>query len=82
MITSIKIPAFQQVLLTVVFLTTLSGGAAINLSSQPNLTEAQKQVLGTCTATWQTGIGAIFGLLSSKATETAPSKSESDDDEG
>jgi hypothetical protein len=79
MMTHVKIPAFQQVLLTVVFLTTLSGGAAINLSSQPNLTEAQKQVLGTCTATWQTGIGAIFGLLSSKATETQPSESEDDD---
>lgn len=78
--TSVKLPAFQQVLLTVLFLTTLSGGAAIGLSSQPNLTEAQKQVLGTCTATWQTGIGAIFGLLSSKATETQQPQSEDDND--
>jgi hypothetical protein len=81
MTTSVRLPAFQQILFTVLFLTTLSGGAAIGLSSQPDLTEAQKQVLGTCTATWQTGIGAIFGLLSSRATEPQPSRSEDDEDE-
>jgi hypothetical protein len=49
---------------TVLFLTTLSGGSAVYLSSQPNQAETQKQVLVACITTWQTGIGAIFGLLS------------------
>ena len=47
----------------------LSGNTSLWLASQPNLSEYQLKVLENSTATWQTGMGAIFGLLGSKATE-------------
>lgn len=60
---------FQQVFFTVVSLTLLSGGTLLWLASQEHLSEQQNQVFETCSATWQMGIGAVFGLLGSKATD-------------
>ncbi len=62
-------PAFQQVFFTVVCFTLVSGGASIWLSTKDNLSPQQNRVFETCTTTWNMGIGAIFGLLGSKATD-------------
>jgi len=62
-------PAFQQVLLTVVSFTLLSGAASIWLSTNKDLSPQQTRIFETCNTTWNMGIGAIFGLLGSKATD-------------
>ncbi len=62
-------PAFLLVFSSVLSLTMLSGGTSLWLASQPKLSEYQIRVLENSTATWQTGVGAIFGLLGSKATD-------------
>jgi hypothetical protein len=60
---------FQQVFLTVVCFTLLAGGGSFWLASKDNLTREQTRVFETCNTTWNMGIGAIFGLLGSKATD-------------
>jgi hypothetical protein len=62
-------PAFQQVFFTVVCFTLVSGGASLWLSTKDNLSPQQNRVFETCNTTWNMGIGAIFGLLGSKATD-------------
>ncbi|MBD1997770.1 hypothetical protein H6G00_14225 [Leptolyngbya sp. FACHB-541] len=62
-------PEFQQVFFTVVCFTLLSGGASIWLSTKDNLSPQQTRVFENCNTTWNMGIGAIFGLLGSKATD-------------
>ena len=62
-------PAFRQVFFTVVFLTLLSGGTSVWLASKVDITPRQVRVFETCNTTWNMGIGAIFGLLGSKATD-------------
>ena len=62
-------PAFQQVFFTVVCFTFLSGGTSLWLAAKNNLSPQQTRVFETCNTTWNMGIGAIFGLLGSKATE-------------
>ncbi|MDY6938292.1 MAG: hypothetical protein SWY16_11550 [Cyanobacteriota bacterium] len=62
-------PAFQQVFFTVVSITLLSGGTSLWLASKAELSPQQIRVFENCTATWQMGIGAVFGLLGSKATD-------------
>lgn len=62
-------PVFQQVFFTVVCFTLLSGGASVWLAAKDNLSAQQNRVFETCNTTWNMGIGAIFGLLGSKATE-------------
>ncbi|NES20920.1 MAG: hypothetical protein F6K41_18795 [Symploca sp. SIO3E6] len=62
-------PAFQQVFFTVVCFTLLSGGTSLWLAAKNNLSPQQTRVFETCNTTWNMGIGAIFGLLGSKATE-------------
>ena len=69
-------PAFQQVFFTVVCFTFLSGTVSIWLSSKTNLSPQQTRVFETCTTTWNMGIGAIFGLLGSKATDLFRSEEE------
>lgn len=71
-------PAFQQVFFAVLLLTLLSGGSSVWLASQRNLSPEQTRVFETCSTTWNMGIGAIFGLLGSKATDLFRSK---EDDE-
>ena len=61
--------AFQQVFFTVVFFTLLSGGTSLTLATQDNLSAHQDRIFESSTTTWQMGIGAIFGLLGSKATD-------------
>jgi len=62
-------PVFQQVFFTVVCFTLLSGGTSLWLAAKNNLSPQQTRVFETCNTTWNMGIGAIFGLLGSKATE-------------
>ncbi len=74
-------PAFLLVFFSVLFLTTLSGSTSLWLASQPSLSEYQIRVLENSTATWQTGIGAIFGLLGSKATNLLEAEENEKDEE-
>lgn len=60
---------FKLVFGTVVGLTMLSGGTAFRLAAQERLSPQQTRVFETCSATWQMGVGAVFGLLGSKATD-------------
>ncbi|MDJ0736635.1 MAG: hypothetical protein QNJ47_21650 [Nostocaceae cyanobacterium] len=66
--------SFQLVFGTVLTITILSGGTSLCLASQENLTQPQQRILENYIATWQTGCGAIFGLLGSKATDLLDSK--------
>lgn len=72
-------PAFQQVFFTVVFLTLLSGASSLWLSSKGNLSPEQTRVFETCNTTWNMGIGAIFGLLGSKAADLFDQAEDSDE---
>lgn len=69
-------PAFKLVFSTVLSLTMLSGATSLWLASEPKLSEYQVRVLENSTATWQTGVGAIFGLLGSKATNLLEAEEE------
>ncbi len=61
--------AFQQVFFTAVALTLLSGAGSIWLAGKGNLSPEQTRVFETTQTTWSMGIGAIFGLLGSKAAD-------------
>ena len=74
-------PAFQQIFFTVVCFTLLSGGASVWLSTKDNLSPQQNRVFETCNTTWNMGIGAIFGLLGSKATDLFQSDDEEEEKE-
>lgn len=74
-------PTFQQVFFTVVSLTLLSGGTSFWLASQHYLTPQQNRVFESCSTTWQMGIGAIFGLLGSKATDLFHQEEEKEQEE-
>ncbi len=71
--------AFQQVFLTVVFFTLLGGSGSFWLATQDNLTPEQTRVFETCNTTWNMGIGAIFGLLGSKATDLLEDEEEDEE---
>lgn len=60
---------FQLVFSATLAITLLSGITSIFLASQQELTEPQQRILENYIATWQTGCGAIFGLLGSKGTD-------------
>ena len=66
--------AFKLVFSATLIITVLSGGTSLWLASQENLTESQQRILENYMATWQTGSGAIFGLLGSRATDLLDSK--------
>lgn len=68
--------AFQQIFFTVVCFTLLSGSASFWFAAKDNLSPQQNRVFETCNTTWNMGIGAIFGLLSSKATDLFQAKDE------
>jgi Na+-driven multidrug efflux pump len=72
---------FQQVFFTVVAFTLLSGGGAITLASQANLTPEQTRILETLDTTWKIGIGTIFGLLGSKTPDLLQPQIRTDSDE-
>lgn len=71
--------AFQQVFFTAVCFTLLSGGTTIWLSTEDDLSPQQTRVFETCNTTWNMGIGAIFGLLGSKATDLFQSDQEDEE---
>ena len=56
-------PTFNLIFAAVLSLSLGSGGAALHLSSQPNLTEAQTKVLNSAIALWTTGTTTLLGLL-------------------
>jgi len=58
---------FEYVFATVVCITLLSGGVSLSLSMEDQLSPQQIRIFETCKDTWNMGIGAIFGLLGSKA---------------
>lgn len=62
-------PAFHEIFCTVICFTLLSGGGSFWLAAKDNLSPQQNRVFETCNTTWNMGIGAIFGLLGSKATD-------------
>lgn len=70
--------SFQQVFFATIFFTLISGGGAMLLATQTQLSSQQTRIFENLNTTWNMGIGAIFGLLGSKATELL---GESDDDE-
>lgn len=76
-----NISPFQQVFYTVVCFTLLSGGVSICLAAQEDLSPQQIRMFETCNTTWNMGIGAIFGLLGSKATNLLESDEEDEEDE-
>ncbi|MBE9069712.1 hypothetical protein IQ260_23995 [Leptolyngbya cf. ectocarpi LEGE 11479] len=65
---SINTP-FKLVFFTVLLLTLLSGGTSLWLASQDNISSHQDRIFESSATTWQMGVGAIFGLLGSKATD-------------
>jgi hypothetical protein len=58
--------SFKTVFWVVVILTVLSLVAAVFLSTMPQQTEALRDVVSTCNATWKMGFGGILGLLAGK----------------
>jgi hypothetical protein len=70
--------AFLLVFFTTTSFTLLSGGCSIWLSSNAELSPQRTRVFETCNTTWTMGIGAIFGLLGSKAADLF--ESEQDDE--
>ena len=61
--------AFQLVFFTVVGFTLISGTTSLCLAFQEDLSPEQNRVFESSITTWQMGVGAVFGLLGSKATE-------------
>jgi hypothetical protein len=74
-------PAFQQIFFTVVCFTLLSGGASFRLAAKDNLSPQQNRIFETCNTTWNMGIGAIFGLLGSKASDLFQTDDEAEEEE-
>lgn len=64
---------FQQVFFTVVCFTLLSGSTSVWYSTKPQLSPQENRVFETSNTTWNLGIGAIVGLLGSKAIDKSPS---------
>ncbi|MCC3434986.1 MAG: hypothetical protein JGK30_04530 [Microcoleus sp. PH2017_40_RAT_O_B] len=58
---------FEKVFAIVVCITLLSGGVSLSLSMEDRLSPQQIRIFETCKDTWNMGVGAIFGLLGSKA---------------
>jgi hypothetical protein len=60
---------FQYVFAAVIFFTSLSGGVSFWISTEDRPSPQQVRIFETCNSTWNMGVGAIFGLLSSKAVQ-------------
>ncbi|MEG3959413.1 hypothetical protein [Microcoleus sp. herbarium2] len=69
---------FQYVFATVIFFTLLSGGVSFWISTEDRPSSQQARIFETCNSTWNMGVGAIFGLLSSKVVQD---DDDDDDDE-
>lgn len=63
-----KFPStFRLIFLTVLCLTFSSGGTAVYLANQPNISEQQVRILDSALAMWTAGSTAMIGMLSSSA---------------
>lgn len=60
---------FAVVFSAVLGLTLVSGATSLWLSFQNYLSPEQKRIFESSSITWQTGTGAIFGLLGGKAAD-------------
>jgi hypothetical protein len=60
---------FQYVFATVIFFTLLSGGVSFWISTEDRPSPQQARIFETCNSTWNMGVGAMFGLLSSKVVQ-------------
>jgi hypothetical protein len=60
---------FHYVFATVIFLTFFSGGVSFWISTEDRLSPQRERIFETCNSTWNMGVGAIFGLLSSKVVQ-------------
>ena len=67
---------FQYVFVTVVCITFFSGGVSFWISTEDRPSPQRERIFETCNSTWNMGVGAIFGLLSSKVVQ------DNDDDDG
>jgi hypothetical protein len=56
--------------------TLVSGATSLCLAAKDNLSPQQNRVFETCNTTWNMGIGVIFELLGSKATDLFQSEDE------
>jgi hypothetical protein len=72
--------SFKLVFGTVVGFTLVSGITAVGIASQPQITPQQERVFETCQTTWQTGIGAVVGLMGGKAADLLPLREEEEED--
>jgi hypothetical protein len=70
---------FRLVFLTVTGITVFSGITCLGLAAQQNLTPQQLRVFETAQVTWQTGTGALLGLLGGKAGALFESNQEDED---
>lgn len=73
-------PAFQQVFVSVICFTLLSGGVCVSLGTKDSLSSQQVRIFESCNTTWNMGVGAIFGLLGSKASDLFGPDDEDDDE--
>jgi hypothetical protein len=71
-------PVFKLVFFTVLGLTLLSGATSLCLATQSSLSAQQNRIFESCSTTWQMGVGAIFGLLGSKATDLLQEEEQDD----
>jgi hypothetical protein len=72
---------FKLVFGAVVGFTLISGITAVGIASQPQLTLQQERVFETCQTTWQTGIGAVVGLMGGKAVDLLHEEKEEEKEE-
>lgn len=70
---------WQIIFSTVLSLTLLSGITSFFLAAQPKLSDSQARILEDTRATWQMGIGCIFGLLGTGASNLLGSKEDDND---
>lgn len=60
---------YKMLLVLVALLTIISLIVAVALSFSGNLNEQQIDIIKACTMTWQTGVGALLGLVGGKASK-------------
>jgi hypothetical protein len=58
---------FNLTVVAVLALTVISGGTAVNLGRQPELTEPQDRLFNGALTTWSLGTASLFGLLGSRS---------------
>lgn len=64
---------------TVLSLTITSGITSVFLAAQQSLSDYQARILEDARATWQMGVGCIFGLLGSGSSNLLESEEDNDE---